>query len=137
MWKTLTVTGFAAGLLAGTVLIAAAQMTTYPDLGGGTAAGGAGPGDAADSTSAAEPEQRDSKTGHVTPEPVNRLGAYGTPLVPGGNGVLGAGDVAVGNWAGTNPGVNRNLSGYTYGAASAFGSPSVARGAGPPPGVSR
>ena len=134
MWRTMTVTGFAAGMLAGTALMAAAQMTPgYPGLAGGAADSGA----AADTANGAEPEQRDSKTRQVAPESVNRLGAYGTPLVPGGNGVLGAGDVAVGNWAGTNPGVNRNLSGYTYGSPNAFGSPSVAPGAGPPPGVSR
>ena len=138
MWRTLTVTGFAAGLLAGTTLMAAAQMTPgYPGLAGSAADSGAGPGGAADTANGAEPEQRDSKARQPTTEPVNRLGAYGTPLLPGGNGVLGAGDAAVGNWAGTNPGVNRNLSGYTYGSPNAFGSPSVVPGAGPPPGVSR
>jgi hypothetical protein len=138
MWKALTVMGFAAGLLAGTALMAAAQMTPgYSGPGGSAADSGLGPGGATDSANGAEPDMRGDKAPRATTEPANRLGAYGTSLVPGGNGVLGAGDVAVGNWAGTNPGVNRNLSGYTYGAPNAFGSPSVARGAGPPPGVSR
>jgi hypothetical protein len=138
MRKTLTVTVFAAGLLAGTALMAAAQMTpTYPGLGGGAVDSGVGPGGAPESANGAEPEKRDANPPQATTEPTNQLGAYGTSLVPGGNGALGAGDVAVGNWAGTSPAVNRNLSGYTYGAPGAFGSPSVARGAGPPPGVSR
>jgi hypothetical protein len=95
MPKTLRVMGFAAGLLAGTTLMVAAQMT-------------------------------------------NRLGPGGAALVPGGNGVLGAGDVAVGNWAaGTNPGVNRNLSGYTLRGFQRLRQLLVARGARPPPGVSR
>jgi hypothetical protein len=130
--------GFAARLLAGTALMAAAQMTTtYPDLGGGTAASGIGPGDATDFANGAEPESRGTRARQTRTEPTNQLGPYGTSLVPGGNGVLGAEDVALGDWAGTNPGVNRNLSGYTSGAPNTFGSPSVARGAGPPPGVSR
>ena len=138
MWKTLTVTGFAVGLLAGTALIAAAQTTPrYPGLGGNAADSGGGPGGATDSANATEPGQRGAKARKARTEPLNQLGPYGTSLVPGGNGALGAGDVAVGNWAGTNPGVNRNLGGYTYGSPNAFGSPSVARGAGPPPGVSR
>jgi hypothetical protein len=138
MRKTLKMMGFAAGLVAGTALMAAAQnATVYPGLGGGAVDTGVGPGGTTDSANGAEPENRGTKARQATTEPINRLGAYGTSLVPGGNGVLGTGDVAVGNWAGTNPGVNRNLSGYTYGSPSAFGSPSVARGAGPPPGVSR
>jgi hypothetical protein len=137
MWKALMVTGFAAGLLAGTTLTAAAQMTTtYPDLGGGAAAGRIGPGGAADSTGA-ELEERDRKARQTTTEPLNQLGPGGTSLVPGGNGVLGAGDVAVGSWVGTSPAVNRNLRGYTYAPPNTFGSPSVAPGRGPPPGVSR
>jgi hypothetical protein len=138
MRKTLTITGFAAGLLTGTALIAAAQMTPgYPGLGGGAVDSGVGPGGATDGANGAEPGQRGAKARQTRIEPTNQLGPYGTSLVPGGNGVVGAGDVAVGNWAGTDPGVNRNLSGYIYGAPNAFGSPSVARGAGPPPGVSR
>ena len=138
VWKALTVILLAAGLVAGTALTAAAQMTTgYPGLGGSGADSGAGSGGSPDSANGAEPEKHGTKARQPTTEPANRLGPGGTSLVPGGNGVLGAGDVPVGNWAGTNPGVNRNLSGYTYVSPNAFGSPSVARGAGPPPGVSR
>ena len=136
--KTLTVILLAAGLVAGTAVTAAAQMTTgYPGLGGSTVDSGAGSGGPPDSANGAEPEKHGTKARQPTTEPSNRLGPGGASLVPGGNGVLGAGDVPVGNWAGTNPGVNRNLGGYTYGSPNAFGSPSVARGAGPPPGVSR
>ena len=138
MWKTLTVTGFAAGLLAGAAVMAAAQMTTtYPYVGGGAAASGTGSGDASDASNGAEPEKRDSKTRQTKPEPLNQLGPGGTSLGPGGNGVLGAGDVAVGSWVGTSPAVNRNLRGYTYAPPNTFGSPSIAPGRGPPPGVSR
>jgi hypothetical protein len=136
-WKALTIV-LLAGLLAGTALTAAAQMTTgYPGLGGSAADSGAGSGGPPDSANGAEPEKHGTTARQPTPEPANRLGPGGASLVPGGNGVLGTGDVPVGNWAGTNPGVNRNLSGYTYGPPNAFGSPSVTRGPGPPPGVSR
>jgi len=132
VWKALTVILLAAGLVAGTAPMAAAQMTT-----GSGADSGAGSGGLSDSANGAEPEKHGTKARQPTTEPSNRLGPGGASLVPGGNGVLGAGDVPVGNWAGTSPGVNRNLGGYTYGSPNAFGSPSVARGAGPPPGVSR
>lgn len=138
VWKALTVILLAAGLVAGTAPTAAAQMTTgYPGLGGSGADSGAGSGGSPDSANGAEPEKHGTKARQPTTEPSNRLGPGGASLVPGGNGVLGTGDVPVGNWAGTSPGVNRNLGGYTYGSPNAFGSPSVARGAGPPPGVSR
>ena len=136
--KTLTVGLLAAGLVAGMATTAAAQMTTgYRGLGGSAADSGAGSGGPPDSANDAEPEEHGTKARQPTTEPANRLGPSGASLVPGGNGVLGAGDVPVGNWAGTSPGVNRNLGGYTYGPPNAFGSTSVARGAGPPPGVSR
>jgi hypothetical protein len=97
--------GFAARLLAGTALMAAAQMTTtYPDLGGGTAASGIGPGDATDFANGAEPESRGTRARQTRTEPTNQLGPYGTSLVPGGNGVLGAGDVALGDWGRHHPG---------------------------------
>ena len=136
--KTLTVGLLAAGLVAGMATTAAAQMTTgYPGLGGSAADSGAGSGGPPDSANSAEPEKHGTRARQPTTEPSNRLGPGGASLVPGGNGVLGTGDVSVGNWAGTSPGVNRILGGYTYGSPNAFGSPSVAPGAGPPPGVSR
>jgi hypothetical protein len=139
MRSTLTIILLAVGLVAGTALTAAAQMTTgYPGLGGSTADSSVGSGGSPDSQIGAEPEKHRTKAGQPTTEPADRLGPGGASLVPGGNGVLGAGDVPVGNWAGTSPGVNRNLSSsYTYAPPNTFGAPSVAPGRGPPPGVSR
>ena len=138
VWKALTVILLAAGLVAGTAVTAAAQMTTgYPGLGGSAADSGAGSGSSPDSANGAEPENHGTRARQPTTEPANRLGAGGASLVPGGNGVLGAGDVAIGGWVGTSPAVNRNLRGYTYAPPNTVGSPSVAPGRGPPPGVSR
>jgi hypothetical protein len=98
MRSTLTVILLAAGLVADTALTAAAQMMTgYPGLGGSTADSGAVLGGSPDSQNGAEPEKHGTRSGQPTTEPANRLGPGGASLVPGGNGVLGAGDVPVGN----------------------------------------
>ena len=130
--------GFAAGFLTATTQMTAAQMATgYPSLGRNAADSGVGAGGPTDSANGAEREKRDSEARQTKLQPFNQLGPGGTALVPGGNGVLGAGDVAVGGWVGTSPAVNRNLRGYTYAPPNTFGSPSVAPGRGSPPGVSR
>jgi hypothetical protein len=104
MPKTLAIISLAGALLAGTALMAAAQLTTVD------------PG-------------RD-----VSPTD-SRLGPSG--VTDSANGALGAGNSGVGNSTGTSRGVNRNLNGYSSAPPNAVGSPSVAPGSGPPPGVSR
>jgi hypothetical protein len=138
MAKTFAVMGLATGLLAASALIASAQMTTVdPGLAGGAPNSQLGPSGDADSANGANDNARRSNRRNTITEPTNRLGPGGSQLLPGGNGALGAGDTTLGDWTGTNPSVNRNLGGYTYAPPNAFGSPSVAPGRGPPPGVSR
>ena len=83
MWMQIKMVAVTAALLAGTTAAAYAQGTMTQD-----------PGKMA--------------PGNLRSD---RLGPSTGSNAPGGNGALGAGDAAIGDWTGTNSGVNRRPSG--------------------------